>query len=443
MTISQTHPGGRSGAQASEQALEEDRVYRKVTWRIIPFLMLCYLVAYLDRVNVGFAKLQMLSDLQFSETVYGLGAGVFFLGYFLFEVPSNVMLHKVGARMWIARIMITWAIVSGAFMFVTTPTMFYVMRFLLGVAEAGFFPGIILYLTYWYPAERRARMICTFMAAIPVAGLIGGPLSGWIMETFSGKYGYAGWQWMFVLEAIPAAIMGVAVLCYLDNSIRASHWLTESEKQLLEQRIEADGKGKAAHGSIRAVFSDRRIWLMAFIYFCCVMGQYSLTFWLPSLIKAAGVTGVLNIGIFTAIPYSVAVISMILLGRSSDKHRERRWHMAIPLVIGAIAIVCSALAGANHTGWAIFFLSIAAGGILAASPMFWSLPTAFLGGASAAAGIAAINSVGNLAGFVAPYMIGAIKDLTKSTDIAIYLLAGVLLLGAFVIMRVPAKLVNK
>ncbi len=443
MTISQTHPGGRSDAQASDQAREEDRVYRKVTWRIIPFLMLCYLVAYLDRVNVGFAKLQMLADLQFSETVYGLGAGVFFLGYFLFEVPSNVMLHKVGARMWIARIMITWAVISGAFMFVTTPTMFYTMRFLLGVAEAGFFPGIILYLTYWYPAERRARMICTFMAAIPVAGLIGGPLSGWIMETFSGKYGYAGWQWMFVLEAIPAAIMGLAVLFYLDNSIRASHWLTESEKQLLEQRIEADGKGKAAHGSIRAVFADRRIWLMAFIYFCCVMGQYSLTFWLPSLIKAAGVTGVLNIGIFTAIPYSVAVVSMILLGRSSDKHRERRWHMAIPLVIGAIAIVCSALAGANNTGWAIFFLSIAAGGILAASPMFWSLPTAFLGGASAAAGIAAINSVGNLAGFVAPYMIGAIKDLTHSTDIAIYLLAGVLVLGAFIIMRVPAKLVNK
>jgi D-galactonate transporter len=443
MTISQTYPGGHGSASAADKALEEDRVYRKVTWRIIPFLMLCYLVAYLDRVNVGFAKLQMLADLQFSETVYGLGAGVFFLGYFLFEVPSNVMLHKVGARMWIARIMITWAIISGAFMFVTTPTMFYVMRFLLGVAEAGFFPGIILYLTYWYPAERRARMICTFMAAIPVAGLIGGPLSGWIMETFSGKYGYAGWQWMFVLEAIPAAIMGVAVLCYLDNSIRASHWLTESEKQLLEQRIEADGKGKAAHGSIRAVFADRRIWLMAFIYFCCVMGQYSLTFWLPSLIKAAGVTGVLNIGIFTAIPYSVAVVSMILLGRSSDKHRERRWHMAIPLVIGAIAIVCSALAGANNTGWAIFFLSIAAGGILAASPMFWSLPTAFLGGASAAAGIAAINSVGNLAGFVAPYMIGAIKDLTKSTDIAIYLLAGVLVLGAIIIIRVPAKLVNK
>lgn len=442
MDVSQALPGQPAGAAASQKTID-DAVYRKVTWRIIPFLMLCYIVAYLDRVNVGFAKLQMLADLQFSETVYGLGAGVFFLGYFLFEVPSNVMLHKIGARVWIARIMITWAVISGAFMFVTTPTQFYVMRFLLGIAEAGFFPGIILYLTYWYPSERRARMVCTFMAAIPVAGLIGGPLSGWIMETFAGWHGYAGWQWMFVLEAIPAALMGVAVLCYLDNSIRAAKWLTEDEKVILEQRIATEAQGKVSHPSIRAMFADPRIWLMALIYFCCVMGQYSLTFWLPSLIKAAGVTGVLNIGLFTAIPYSVAVASMILLGRSSDKYRERRWHMAIPLVVGAAAIVCSALAGAHNTGWAIFFLTIAAGGILAASPMFWSLPTAFLGGVSAAAGIAAINSVGNLAGFAAPYMIGSIKDLTQSTDIAIYLLAGILVIGAIIIMRVPAKLVNK
>ena len=442
MELSQAQPGLPAGAAAAQKSID-DAVYRKVTWRIIPFLMVCYIVAYLDRVNVGFAKLQMLADLQFSETVYGLGAGVFFLGYFLFEVPSNVMLHKIGARVWIARIMITWAIISGAFMFVTTPTMFYIMRFLLGVAEAGFFPGIILYLTYWYPSERRARMVCIFMAAIPIAGLIGGPLSGWIMETFAGVYGYAGWQWMFVLEAIPAVIMGIAVLLYLDNSIRSAKWLTEDEKVILEQRIETEAKGKVSHPSIRAMFADPRIWLMALSYCCCVMGQYSLTFWLPSLIKAAGVTGVLNIGLFTAIPYSVAVASMILLGRSSDKYRERRWHMAIPLVVGAAAIVCSALAGADNTGWAIFFLTIAAGGILAASPMFWSLPTAFLGGVSAAAGIAAINSVGNLAGFAAPYMIGSIKDLTQSTDIAIYLLAGILVIGAIIIMRVPAKLVNK
>ena len=291
MEVSQALPGQPAGAAASQKIID-DAVYRKVTWRIIPFLMLCYIVAYLDRVNVGFAKLQMLADLQFSETVYGLGAGVFFLGYFLFEVPSNVMLHKIGARVWIARIMITWAIISGAFMFVTTPTQFYIMRFLLGIAEAGFFPGIILYLTYWYPSERRARMVCTFMAAIPVAGLIGGPLSGWIMETFAGWHGYAGWQWMFVLEAIPAALMGVAVLLYLDNSIRAAKWLTEDEKVILEQRIATEAQGKVSHPSIRAMFADPRIWLMALIYFCCVMGQYSLTFWLPSLIKAAGVTGV-------------------------------------------------------------------------------------------------------------------------------------------------------
>ena len=204
MAITGTHPGGRGDVASPQSSVDEASVYRKVTWRIVPFLMLCYVVAYLDRVNVGFAKLQMLSDLKFSDTVFGLGAGVFFLGYFLFEVPSNILLHKVGARLWIARIMITWAIISGAFMFVTTPLSFYIMRFLLGLAEAGFFPGIILYLTYWFPAQRRARMVCTFMTAIPVAGLIGGPLSGWIMERFAGVNGYAGWQWLFVLEAVPA-----------------------------------------------------------------------------------------------------------------------------------------------------------------------------------------------------------------------------------------------
>ena len=417
--------------------------YRKTAWRLMPFLMLCYLCAYLDRVNVGFAKLQMMNDLALSETVYGLGAGMFFIGYFLCEVPSNIILHKVGARVWIARIMITWGIVSALFAFVETAWQFYALRFLLGIAEAGLAPGLLLYLTYWFPSYRRARMTVLWFIAIPLSGMVGGPISGWIMNHFAGMHGWAGWQWMFVLEAIPAALMGVAVLFYLDNSIRAAKWLTEDEKVILEQRIATEAQGKVSHPSIRAMFADPRIWVMALIYFCCVMGQYSLTFWLPSLIKAAGVTGVLNIGLFTAIPYSVAVASMILLGRSSDKYRERRWHMAIPLVVGAAAIVCSALAGAHNTGWAIFFLTIAAGGILAASPMFWSLPTAFLGGVSAAAGIAAINSVGNLAGFAAPYMIGSIKDLTQSTDIAIYLLAGILVIGAAIIMRVPAKLVNK
>ncbi len=443
MAISGTPAAGLDGRAASQSSADEASVYRKVTWRIVPFLMLCYVVAYLDRVNVGFAKLQMLHDLQFSETVFGLGAGVFFFGYFLFEVPSNVMLHKVGARVWIARIMITWALISGAFMFVTTPTTFYIMRFLLGVAEAGFFPGIILYLTYWYPAARRSRIVCTFMTAIPLSGVIGGPLSGWIMESFAGVNGYTGWQWMFVLEAIPAVILGIGVLLYLDDGIRSAKWLNEGEKRILERGIENDAKGKVEHPSMRALFSDARVWLMALIYFCCVMGQYGLTFWMPTLIKTAGIKGVLNIGMFTAIPYSAAVISMLLLGRSSDKHRERRWHLVVPMLMGATGLVGSALAGTTNTEVAIVCLTLAAAGVLASAPLFWALPTSFLHGVAAAAGIAAINSVGNLAGFASPYLIGVVKDLTQSTDIALYLLAGVLVCGAMVVLSVPAKLVNR
>jgi D-galactonate transporter len=443
MAITGTHPGGSGGLASPKSNVNEDSVYRKVTWRIIPFLMLCYIVAYLDRVNVGFAKLQMLSDLKFSDTVFGLGAGVFFLGYFLFEVPSNVILHKVGARVWIARIMITWALISGAFMFVTTPLTFYVMRFLLGLAEAGFFPGIILYLTYWYPAQRRARMVCTFMTAIPLAGVIGGPLSGWIMESFAGVHGWTGWQWMFILEAVPAVIMGLGVLVYLDDGIRSAKWLSEDEKRVLESHIENESKAKVAHPSLRSMFADPKVWVMALIYFCCVMGQYGLTFWMPTLIKTAGIKGVLNIGLFTAIPYSAAVVTMLLLGRSSDKRGERRWHLVIPMLLGAVGLVGSALAGTTNTGIAIFCLSIAAAGVLSSAPLFWSLPTAFLSGVAAAAGIAAINSVGNLAGFAAPFLIGAIKDATQSTNIGLYLLAGVLVLGAIVVLKVPARLVNR
>ena len=422
---------------------EETAVYRKVSWRIVPFLMLCYVAAYLDRVNIGFAKLQMQGDLQFSETVYGLGAGVFFIAYFLFEVPSNIILHKVGARRWIARIMLTWALVSAAFIFVRTPTSFYVLRFLLGIAEAGFFPGIILYLTYWYPAERRSRMVCTFMTAVPLAGLLGGPLSGWIMQSLAGARGLTGWQWLFLLEALPAALLGVATLLYLDDGIRSARWLKESEKQLLEAGIARETQHKAAHASLRAVFADRRIWLVTLIYFCCVMGQYGLTFWLPTLVKTAGISGVFNIGVYTAIPYLAAAICMPLLGRSADLRRERRWHLAVPMALGAVGLLGSALAGTTHTDLAIGFLSLAAIGILACAPLFWSLPTTFLHGVSAAAGIAAINAVGNLAGFAAPYLIGAIKDVTQSTNLGLVVIAAFLLLGAVIVIRIPAKLVSQ
>lgn len=423
--------------------LDEDAIYRKVTWRLLPFLMLCYVVAYLDRVNVGFAKLQMLADLGFSETVYGLGAGMFFIGYFFFEVPSNVILHRVGARMWIARIMITWGIVSALFVFVKTAPMFYLLRFLLGIAEAGFYPGIILYLTYWYPSERRARVTALFMLAIPVSGIFGGPLSGWIMDRFANSAGWHGWQWMFLLEAIPSVAMGILTIFYLDGNVRSARWLSDDEKAVIERDVAREGQAKSEHGSLGAVFSDRRVWLLCFIYFCIVMGNYGLTLWLPTLIQATGVTGVFNIGMLTAIPYLGAATAMLTFSRSADRRRERRHHVMALMFIGAAGLVMTALTPHNPT-LAVIALTIAAGGAIGAAPLFWSLPTAFLGGVSAAAGIATINSVGNLAGFVSPYMVGWLRDaMDNRTDVAMYVLAVAMVLGALAILRIPATLVNR
>ncbi len=423
-------------------APEASAVVAKVRRRLIPFLFLLYIVAYLDRINVGFAALQMNAALGFSPRTFGLGAGIFFLSYVLFEIPSNVILARIGARLWIGRIMITWGLVSASFMFIRTPASFYILRFILGIAEAGFFPGIILYLTYWYPSERRARMVAMFMAAPPLAGVFGGPLSGWIMQSFAGRNGLDGWQWLFLLEAIPALIVGLVVLVYLDNGIRSAKWLTDVEKSLLEERIAEDRKAVSAHASLADVFADRRLWVLCVIYFCCVMGHYGLTFWMPVLIQSAGVSGTLRIGLFTAIPYTGAVIAMILLGASADKRRERRWHAVIPMTIGAIFLSLSAIAGTNTT-IAIVCLTIAAAGVLSSGAMFWSLPTAFLGGVSAAAGIAAINSVGNLAGFVSPYVVGWLKDATKSTEAGMFAVSAVLVIGACVILTIPAKLVNR
>ncbi len=428
------------GSSANEQ--EKNRVYAKVFWRIMPFLMLCYVIAYLDRVNVGFAKLQMSVDLGFSETVFGLGAGVFFIGYFLFEVPSNILMHKVGARVWIARIMITWGILSAAFMYVETPMQFYVLRFLLGLAEAGFYPGIILYLTYWYPSHRRAKVIAVFMSGIPVAGILGNPLSGWIMDAFHGTTGMHGWQWMFVIEAIPAVLIGLATLAYLDNGIAKAKWLNDDEKKLLDDEIAADQHGKESVHSFADIVGDKRVWLMCLIYFCFVMGQYGLTLWMPTLVKATGVTGNLHIGLLSAIPFGCAIIAMNLIGRSADARRERRWHLIVPAMMGAVGFVGAALF-ADNTAISIASLSLAAAGVLTCAPLFWSLPTSFLSGAAAAVGIAAINSVGNLAGFVSPYLIGYLKDLTHNGATGMYMLAIMLVIGSAAVLKTSPKLVNK
>ncbi|ONG54784.1 MFS transporter [Pseudoroseomonas deserti] len=430
-----------SGGAAAVPNKAENGLYRKVAFRIMPLLVLCYVIAYLDRVNVGFAKLQMSTDLAFSETVFGLGAGIFFLGYFFFEVPSNIILHRVGARMWIARIMITWGVLSALFMFVETPWQFYLLRFLLGAAEAGFYPGVILYLTYWFPSNRRAKMFAIFQAGSPAAGIFGNPLSGWIMDFFDGWNGWAGWQWMFLIEAIPAVLLGLVVIAMLDNGVKDAKWLDQSEKDILARNIAADDGGKSGSHSLRAILSDWRVWQMSLIYFLFVMGQYGLTLWMPTLVRASGVTGNFNIGLLSAIPFICAIIAMVIFSRSADHHRERRWHLVIPAMLATVGFTVAATA--SSTTIAIIFLSMAAAGVLACAPLFWSLPTAFLTGAAAASGIAVINSVGNLAGFASPYMIGTLRDMTGSSAIGMYVLAACLVLGAAIVLTVPAKMVNR
>ncbi|PDT02874.1 MFS transporter [Rhizobium chutanense] len=429
-----------AGAYTAEEA--EDRAYGKVFWRIVPFLMLCYVVAYLDRVNVGFAKLQMSSELGLSEAAYGIGAGIFFIGYFLFEVPSNVIMNKVGARVWIARIMVTWGIISAAFMFTSSETVFYILRFLLGVAEAGFFPGIILYLTAWYPAHRRARIITTFMSAIPISAIFGNPLSGFLMDSFHGTHGLSGWQWMFLIEAIPALLFGVATFFYLDDTIQGAKWLNDEEKRVLTANIEAENRAKTASPhSIGATLADRRVWLMCLIYFCFVLGQYGLNFWMPTIVKASGVSGNLNIGLISAIPYICTFVAMLALGRSADRLRERRWHLIVPALIAAGGFVAATMA--TSTTVSIICLSLAAAGAISCAPLFWSLPTAFLAGTGAAAGIAWINSVGNLAGFLGPFLVGYLKDFTGTNSAGMYLLAAALVIGSVAVLTVPAKSVNR
>ena len=416
-----------------------DAVYRKVAMRLIPLLFLCYIAAYLDRVNVGFAKLQMQQALQLSDSVYGFGAGIFFIGYFIFEIPSNVLLHKVGAGRWIARIMVTWAVLSAATMFVSSAMGFYVVRFLLGVAEAGFFPGIILYLTYWFPAARRGRATSLFLTAIAVAGIVGGPASGWILHTLSGVNGWQGWQWLFLLEAVPSLVLGVLAWFFLEDRVKNAQWLTPQERELIARDIAAEEAGKA-DGGLGSVLGNGKVWLLAFVYFAIVSGLYGVSFWLPSIIKAMGVSDPLQVGFISVIPWAFGIVAMFLMARSADRRQEYRWHTAVACVAGAVGLLISV---AFHADVMLSMggLTFCTMGIMAALPIFWSNPTAILGGGAAAMGIALINSVGNLAGFAIPWIIGLIKDATHSTDAGLHMLAVMMVLGAIAILllKKPAR----
>jgi D-galactonate transporter len=415
-----------------------DAVYRKVAVRLIPLLFLCYIAAYLDRVNVAFAKLQMQQALQISDSVYGVGAGIFFLGYFIFEIPSNVMLHRVGAGRWIARIMVSWAVLSASMVFVNSALSFYIVRFLLGVAEAGFFPGIILYLTYWFPAARRGRATSLFLAAVAVAGLIGNPISGWIMHSLSGVYGWQGWQWLFALEALPSLVLGVLAWVWLEDRVKNAQWLTPQERDLIARDIAAE-EARKADGGLAMVLSDRQVWLLAFVYFALVSGLYGVTFWLPTIIKELGVPDPLEVGLIGAVPWAFGIAAMYLMARSADRRREYRWHTALACLVSAAGLVTSVAFHAD-TLLAMAGMTLAAMGIMSALPIFWSNPTALLGGTAAAMGIAFINSVGNLAGFAIPSLIGYIKDTTHSTDAGLHLLAALMVLGAIAVtlLRKPA-----
>ena len=416
-----------------------DAVYRKVAWRLIPLLFLCYIAAYLDRVNVGFAKLQMQQALKFSDAVYGFGAGIFFIGYFIFEIPSNVLLHRVGAGRWIARIMVTWAVLSAATMFVTSAVSFYVVRFLLGVAEAGFFPGIILYLTYWFPAARRGKATSLFLTAVAVAGIVGGPASGWILHSLDGVNGWKGWQWLFLLEALPSLLLGVLAWIYLEDRVKNAQWLTPGERELIARDIAAE-ESRKADGSMAGVLGNAKVWLLAFVYFTVVSGLYGVSFWLPTIIKAMGVSDPLRVGFVSAVPWAFGVVAMILVARDADKRQEYRWHTAAASLAGAAGLLISVAFHADVL-LAMAGLTLCTMGIMSALPVFWSNPTALLGGAAAAVGIAFINSVGNLAGFAMPWIIGLIKDATHSTDAGLEMLAVLMALGAVAVLalRKPAS----
>lgn len=423
-------------------AVTEDRTYAKVTRRIVPFLFFCYLAAYLDRVNVAFAKLQMLDDLHLSEEVYAFGASIFFIGYVLVEVPSNVILHRVGARLWIARIMISWALLSGATAFIHTALSFYILRFLLGVAEAGFIPGVLLYLTYWYPARRRGRVTAIFLTAIPMASICGGPLSGFLLKSVNGVGGFAGWQWLFLIETVPSLILGIVTLFYLDDRVAGAKWLTEEERALVAANVAREEADKHEHSHLSAAFKTPRVWLLGLIYFGIVSGIYLNSFWVPTIIKQAGVADPFRIGLLTAGLYAVAIVAMIALNSSADRMRERRWHTIIPCLVTAAGFAITAWAPGNATV-ALAGLVLAVAGASAAQAAFWSLPAAFLGGAAAAAGIALVNALGNLAGFTTNNIVGWLGALTHSNAASLTLFAAVMAASGLLILAVPARLVNR
>jgi ACS family tartrate transporter-like MFS transporter len=408
----------------------------KARRRLIPFLFLLYVVSYLDRINVGFAALQMNAALGFSNVTYSLGAGIFFLSYTLLEIPSNVILARVGARRWIARIMITWGLVSAGMMFVRSATAFYALRFALGAAEAGFFPGIIYCLTRWFPARDRARAIAGFMTAVVIAGIVGGPISGELLS-LNGVGGLAGWQWLFLVEGLPAVVLGFVVLRVLPEQPSDARWLSPAEQFALTTQLAEEATGKNNVQSIRGALTSGRIWLLAAVYFTIPVELYALSFWLPQIVKSASGASDRVVGLLSAIPYAVAAAGMMVVGRHSDKTGERRWHIALAAALGGASL---ALAGFVHgVVPAIVLLSLATAGLASMLGPFWAFATSFLGGMGAAAGIALVNSVGNVGGFVGPNIVGYVRESTNSFAAGLAIVGAILVFGGLLVLCIPPR----
>jgi sugar phosphate permease len=384
-----------------------DAVYKKVAWRLMPVLFVSYIFAYLDRVNIGFAKLGMKNELWYTDSVFSFGAGIFFIGYFLFEIPSNILMHKIGARVWIARIMVSWGLISALCAFSNSANSFYFLRFLLGIAEAGFFPAIILYLTYWFPQKRRASMYALFFIAINVAGIVGSPISGWIMSATQHSTTLKSWQWLLILEAVPSLLMGLCIPFLLTNQPEKATWLTNEEKSIISKDLEDDlqlniGGNKKLYNVLDTLRSFK-VWVFALVYFFIIIGLYGLSFWLPQIIENTITTNKLEIGFYASIPWACAALGMILYSRHSDRKGERRWHVAVACFVGMFAFIASGLE-ATSAFFILFSISIATTSLMCALSIFWSLPAMVLTGTAAAAGIALINSVGNIGGFFSAEM---------------------------------------
>lgn len=414
---------------------------RKAQWRLLPFLILLYIVSYLDRINVSFAALTMNRDLGLSQTAYGFGAGIFFLGYVLFEVPSNLILVKTGPRIWIARIMTTWGLATMAMTLTAGPTSFAALRFVLGVAEAGFFPGIILYLTYWFPQAYRAKAVALFMTATPVAGLIGSPVSGWLLG-LHGLGGLAGWQWLFILEGLPAVLLGVIVFFRLPGDPAEAAWLSPEERQAVTLALEAENRAIASRhlSGLGEGLTNPKVWLGGWVYFCMVVAMYGLVMWLPQIIaRALPEAPIMTVSLLVMIAYAFAIVGMVAIGASSDRRGERRFHVMGSLVL----CLAGLLLLASGTGLAVILpgACLAAMGIWGMIAPFWSLTTAFLTGQAAAAGIALINSLGNLGGFAGPSIIGAVKAHTGHFSLSFLFIAGLIAvaIGSVAVMRPPKK----